>query len=374
LPDTGGLWGEVYHHIHHLQKRNRDRKKRLTNILSRFKESTAALPDGTVVLTDQWEIEWYNDAARSLLGLKHKKDIGQRIDNLIRDPRFVNYIAKNDFSDPIELVSPIDPQTHIMVRIIPYARNQQLMVVRDFTRLYRLEQMRRDFVANVSHELRTPLTVITGYLETMADSDDEALQNWRRSINQMNQQSRRMDNIVEDLLLLSRLDASDQVQIEEIVPVTNLLESIRQDAITLSGEHAHQIKLDADNELQLKGNKKELYSAFANLVFNAVRYTPDQSEIKILWYQNGKGAHLEIADNGPGIPPQHTPRLTERFYRVDAGRSRESGGTGLGLAIVKHVLVRHDGDLRINSRLGEGSTFTCNFPPERILTKEQPIK
>ncbi|MFQ5468664.1 MAG: phosphate regulon sensor histidine kinase PhoR [Gammaproteobacteria bacterium] len=370
LEIPGGVWGEVYYHIHRLQKRNRQRKKWLTNTLSRFKESTSALPDGTVVLTDQWKIEWYNKAAKRLLGLKSKADIGLRIDNLLRDPRFSRYLSKNDFSEPLEIASPVNAQVQMLIRIIPYSRDQQLMVVRDITRLHRLEQMRRDFIANVSHELRTPLTVVKGYLETMGD--DEAMGHWEQSIANMEQQVTRMDHIVADLLLLSRLDEEDQAQFVENIAITSILDNIKKDAIALAGEKQHDIKLDADNNLSIKGNAKELYSAFANLVFNAVRYTPAGGEIRLRWYRDDLGAHFEVKDNGPGIPPQHIPRLTERFYRVDPGRSRESGGTGLGLAIVKHVLIRHDGRLEINSTYGRGATFSCHFQPERIVSDNLP--
>ncbi|HGX92726.1 MAG TPA: phosphate regulon sensor histidine kinase PhoR [Candidatus Tenderia sp.] len=366
-PPTGrGLWREVFDQLYHLQKRNRSRKKKLARFLNRFQESTAAMPDATVVLDAQWQIQWINSAARDLLGLRPKKDAGQYITNLLRQPAFKHYIEQAAFQQPLEIHAPADDTVQLSIRIIPYGKKQHLLVARDITRLTQLEQVRRDFVANISHELRTPLTVLNGYLETMQDDDDPALAPWQPSLNQMHQQTERMKNIVNDLLMLSRLESGTSHH-SATVYMAAMLTTIREDAIALSGDKKQTITLDADPGLQLKGSEGELHSAFSNLVFNAVHYTPSGGHITIRWHKDKQGAHFEVSDDGIGIPPQNIPRLTERFYRVDAGRSRDEGGTGLGLAIVKHVLQRHQATLLIKSTVNKGSTFSCRFPASTVV-------
>jgi len=326
-PKSWGLWEEVFYGIHRLQKSSRKRKKRLVNLLNRFRESTNAMPDGAVVLGADDEIEWWNDAAEQLLDLHYPKDVGQRITNLVRHPAFTAYVQKGDYSGGVEIPAPDDEERVLDLHIIAYGNKQQLLMVRDVTLVRRLEQMRGDFVANVSHELRTPLTVINGFLETLVDSQDESTEQWRRSLVLMQQQALRMQNIVEDLLLLSRLEYGKEKRLSEPVMVPEMLSSLKEEAVLLSGERAHQISFEADPELCLRGNSKELESAFFNLIANAVRYTPDKGAIRIRWYEDDKGAHFEVRDTGVGIPKEHIPRLTERFYRVDVGRSRERGGT-----------------------------------------------
>ncbi len=370
LPGSWGLWDEVFFGIHRLQKGSRKRKKRLVNLLSRFRESTNAMPDGAVVLSPRGEIEWWNDAAGHLLDLHYPKDVGQRITNLLRHPDFIAYVRQAVYTDTVEMVSPLDETRYLSMYIVAYGRNQQLLMVHDITLVRRLEQMRGDFVANVSHELRTPLTVINGYLETMNDSDDDYTCQWRRSLQLMQQQALRMQNIVEDLLLLSRLEYDKERHKDEPVAVPEMLASLREDAVSLSGDKQHHIDIECEPSVYLHGNSKELESAFTNLVANAVRYTPAGGSIHLRWYKDEKGAHYEVQDTGVGIPTQDIPRLTERFYRVDVARSREQGGTGLGLAIVKHVLKRHDAALRIESRFGKGSVFVCDFPPSRVMHRD----
>lgn len=258
------------------------------------------------------------------------------------------------------------------INIVPYGNDQRLLIARNITRIKRLEQMRRDFVANVSHELRTPLTVLNGLLETMSDAEDtEQLKYWKRSVQLMNQQTSRMQHIVDDLLLLSRLETSDKKHTEQPVAIPAMLSAMREEAITLSGNMAHNIQLNADPHLWIIGNEQELHSAFFNLITNAIRYTPEKGTISLRWYADKSGAHFEVKDTGIGIAPQHVSRITERFYRVDIGRSRETGGTGLGLAIVKHAIERHKAKLRIESKLGQGSTFSCDFPYQRYITKNR---
>lgn len=371
-PDAPGIWGEAFHHIYQLQKRNRQRKQRLTAIVARFKESTAAMPDATVVLSKDDYIEWFNKAAKTYLGLKTKQDVGQRIDNLIRHPRFIEFLARGDFSEPLELPSPLDDQRSFAFRIVPYGQNQKLLVVRDITRIKRLERMRSDFVANVSHELRTPLTVVSGYLENMLDDEEAHSQYWHKSLQQMQGQTSRMTRLVEDLLMLSRLEDEEKTVVRDEIAVPAMLAALIEDAKILSGERQHHISLDCDQSLWLRGSDKELGSAFTNLLFNAVNYTPDEGYIDVSWFQEGDKVIFEVKDDGIGIMAAHVDRLTERFYRVDAGRSREAGGTGLGLAIVKHVLDRHGAKLEIESRPSLGSSFRCVFPESLAIHRHKP--
>ncbi len=369
-PSVGnGLFAEIYHHLYRLYERQRRRERRLSDALNRFQQSAAALPDATVVLRSNGEIEWFNTAARHLLGLSARQDLGQRIDNLVRHPEFMRFFNRGDYSEIVEFPSPVDDQIMLAVQVVPYGDDQRLMVARDVTNIHRLEQVRRDFVANVSHELRTPLTVVRGYLETMVGADDEYAKQWGRSLDFMSQHTERMQHLVEDLLLLSRLETEPPGNGHEEVAVPALLAVIREEALAVSGSKAHRIELECDPHLWLLGQGTELRSLFSNLVTNAVRYTPDKGAITIRWYADRAGAHYQVRDTGIGIPARHLSRLTERFYRVDSGRSRQQGGTGLGLAIVKHVLQRHGGELHVQSTEGEGSTFTCDFPATLIVRK-----
>lgn len=367
-----GIFSELCYHHARLRRRNRRHRRQLSQVLARFNETAAALPDATVVLGERGEILWLNDAASRDLGLRRPGDLGQRIDNLIRNPAFGTYLHSSEFEDRLQMPCPVDDERVLSVAIVPYGDNQKLLVAQDITRLIRLEQMRRDFVANVSHELKTPLTVLTGYLETIADSDDAGLKKWRRSIELMEQQSERMTNIVNDLLFLSRLETK-RLSVNQPVDVPELIDAIRIEAQALSrrAPKPHQITLEVDRMLWLYGDESELRSAFANLVYNAVHYSPQGGEIRIAWQEVDGKAHFSVRDHGMGVPPHLIPRLTERFYRVDESRSRRSGGTGLGLAIVKHVLTHHQAELDVHSELGQGSTFTCVFPPDKLLRKRE---
>lgn len=373
-PDAPGIWGEAFNHIYQLQKSNRKRKKRLSSILLRFKESTAAMPDATIVLTEDDHIEWFNKAAKQYLGLNSKKDVGQRIDNLIRHPRFIEYLKREEFEEPLELPSPLDSSITFAIRVVPYSKKQKLLVVRDVSRLKRLERIRSDFVANVSHELRTPLTVVSGYLENMIDDNEACSERWQKSLQQMDGQTKRMTRLVEDLLMLSRLEDEDKNLVEDIVAVPAIISALVEDARILSGDKQHHISFERDQSLWLRGNEKELNSAFSNLLFNAVQYTPEKGQIDVRWFREDDRIIFEVKDNGVGITPAHINRLTERFYRVDTGRSREAGGTGLGLAIVKHVLDRHGAKLDITSRPGEGSIFRCVFPEKLAIHHEKQVE
>jgi len=319
------------------------------------------------MLDSDGNLEWWNRAAETLLGLKTPQDSGQPVTNLVRHPRFKEYFEQNNYLEPLEIPSPINDRLRVQLLITRYGNNEHLMLVRDVTRIHQLEQMRKDFVANVSHELRTPLTVICGYLETLLDNVKEVNPRWVRALQQMHQQGGRMQTLLNDLLLLAKLEATDYPSDNHPVVVSTVLQTIKSDAQALSGQNNQRITLEVDSDAQLKGSETELRSAFSNLVFNAVKYTPAEGTIRIRWWDDEQGAHLSVQDSGPGIEPKHLPRLTERFYRVDSSRASNTGGTGLGLAIVKHVLLRHRGTLDISSVVGKGSTFTCHFAPAQVI-------
>ncbi|MDD1968360.1 phosphate regulon sensor histidine kinase PhoR [Pseudomonas putida] len=365
-PDGYGLWGEVFDSIYHLQRRDQRVRGRLQAVIDRVQESTAALKDAVIMLDSEGNLEWWNRAAETLLGLKTPQDSGQPVTNLVRHPRFKEYFEQGSYAEPLEIPSPVNDRLRIQMLITRYGNNEHLMLVRDVTRLYQLEQMRKDFVANVSHELRTPLTVICGYLETLLDNVDEINPRWARALQQMQQQGGRMQTLLNDLLLLAKLEATDYPSDNQPIAVPALLQSIAADAQALSGSKNQKITLDIDSDTNLKGSEAELRSAFSNLIFNAVKYTQAEGQIRIRWWVDGRGAHLSVQDSGIGIDPKHIPRLTERFYRVDSSRASNTGGTGLGLAIVKHVLLRHRGSLEINSVQGKGSVFICNFAPVQM--------
>ncbi|MFF7707346.1 phosphate regulon sensor histidine kinase PhoR [Pseudomonas sp. NPDC007930] len=368
-PEGTGLWGDVFDSIYLIQRRDQRARDRLQAVIDRVQESTAALRDGVIMLDTDGNLEWWNNAAETMLGLKTPQDAGQPITNLVRNPRFFEYYHAENYADPLEMPSPIQDRVRIQVMITRFGNNEHLLVVRDVTRIHQLEQMRKDFVANVSHELRTPLTVITGYLETLLDNSEGINPRWLRALQQMQSQGSRMQTLLNDLLLLAKLEATDYPSDNHPVAIEPLLKTIRSDALALSGERNHSITLESEGALYLKGSEPELRSAFSNLVFNAVKYTPDNGRILIRCWQDGQGAHMSVKDSGIGIETQHIPRLTERFYRVDSSRNSNTGGTGLGLAIVKHVLLRHRARMEISSVPGHGSTFTCHFAPAQVARK-----
>jgi two-component system phosphate regulon sensor histidine kinase PhoR len=366
-PPATGVWADLYRHVQRLHQRSRKRKRKVASFLKRFRESAAALPDGAVILTGSGEIQWLNAAAGRLLGLRLPGDLGQRIGNLVRHPAFLEFLEEPEPGRPVEFPSPEDESVTVAVSLIRYGKDERLLLARDVSDAARLEQVRREFVANVSHELRTPLTVIAGYLETLLDAADEAPSGWRRSLESMSEQAARMGRLVEDLLLLARLEsAHDAGAGHEPVAVPALLAAVEEDARVRSAGR-HRIRVEVDAALWLRGEAEELRSVFGNLVQNALQYTADGGSITLRWYRDPAGAHFQAQDTGIGIAPQHISRLTERFFRVDTGRSRARGGTGLGLAIVKHVLSRHGATLRVESQPGQGSAFTCDFPQERVI-------
>jgi two-component system phosphate regulon sensor histidine kinase PhoR len=303
-----------------------------------------------------------------LLGLRRPVDVGLRIDNLIRAPEFAHYLHSDDFSMPLVIRPPVQIDMFLALQMVPYGGGQSLLLVRDVTRQMRLEAMRKDFVANASHELRTPLTVISGYLDTLAD-DPSVDPAWDGPIKDMRAQAQRMNAIIADLLELSRLESADGEAAREPIDVPHMLERLHRDAL-ISADRPRQVLLDLESSDGLYGSAHEVESAFTNLLVNALKYTMPEGAVRMRWWTDDQGAYFSVIDSGIGIPAEHIPRLTERFYRVDAGRSRGQGGSGLGLAIVKHALQRHGGWLDVQSTEGKGSTFTCHFPQQRIWKLE----
>jgi two-component system phosphate regulon sensor histidine kinase PhoR len=362
-PEDRGVWSDISAYVYQRLHAERSRKRRLIALLRAFREAAAALPDGVVVLTRGRSIVWFNEAAARLLGLAAPRDRRAHLDAFLPAPARA-WIAADPAAEPLrEVPSLHTPGLCLSFRLIPYAREYMLLVVRDVTPLARLEQVRRDFVANVSHELRTPLTVLHGYLEML---DADTAPQLAPVLDDLRSQSRRMTQIVEDLLTLSRLDAQ-QTAPPERVPMRALLSTLKREAEALS-QGRHRIELKRESELDLLGSADYLHSAFSNLVSNAVRYTPAGGQIEIVWRASEDGgAVFAVRDTGVGIPPEHLPRISERFYRVSTSRSRETGGTGLGLSIVKHVLQLHDARLEIESTVGVGSTFRGVFGRERLL-------
>ncbi|MCO1332833.1 phosphate regulon sensor histidine kinase PhoR [Microbulbifer sp. OS29] len=370
-PTAFGIWGEIYDDFYRMQRRHRREKQKLHAMLRRVQDSTSALREGIIALEDGDNLAWWNPAAGELLGLQ-ASDSGQSLVNFVRDPVFVDYMhSENGNSrEPLTLPAPGNEACMLQLEVTRYGQDEALVIVRDITRLHNLEQMRRDFVANVSHELRTPLTVIAGYLETL-QSSDMAPPAWKRPLTQMEEQAARMTSLVNDLLLLARLETSERKNGDMAVAVTELIERVAQEARSFSGGR-HHIEVQCDTNTSISGDPGELHSAFANLVLNAVKYTPEKGEIHLRWRQDNQGGHFSVEDNGIGIDLIHIPRLTERFYRVDPGRSRDSGGTGLGLAIVKHVLLRHNAEMGVESTPGQGSLFTLHFPVGKLTSKATP--
>jgi two-component system, OmpR family, phosphate regulon sensor histidine kinase PhoR len=363
-PDLGGVWGDLVAMILRLYRRKQYHKQRLLRLLRELRRSTAAMPDGVVVLNPQAEILWFNRTAGRLLGLRGKSDIGLRLENLVRSPEFVRYLRGGQYALPVILRSTLGAEQYLSLQIVPYGAGQLLALVRDVTRQARLESMRKDFVANASHELRSPLTVISGYLETLTQEpmSDPTLAG---PLQEMRRQALRMSGIVKDLLELSRLESSDRAAPNQPIDVIALMAQLRQDVVARA-VHPSQVVVHADSSTKLLGEEAQIHSAFANLVDNAAKYTAPEGSLQMRWWTDAAGGHFSVVDTGIGIAPDHIPRLTERFYRVDAGRSRATGGSGLGLAIVKHVLQRHGAELTIESEEGRGSSFACHFPPERL--------
>lgn len=371
-PYPPDIWGLIYKELARHRMRSRKRKRTLNRFASRFRKVASSIPDGLIMLNKAGQVEWANPAANQLLNISWPRDEDVPLTQLLHIEDLQEYLEAPDYQKPLEFPSPANKAIIISLRVTPFGskKSQRLAVVRNITEIYNLNQTRRDFVSNVSHELRTPLTVISGFLENL--SDNEMLSFQRRPFVLMLQQAERMNSIINDLLTLSRLEMGNAAPSEKPVMVADLLQKIIDQAGVLAEQKGgYDLNLEVDSELCLLGEESELQSAFSNLIFNAVIHTPPKTRIKVSWRREGKVVCLQIEDSGPGIEQQHIPRLTERFYRVDKARSRQSGGTGLGLAIVKHIIARHKGELRISSQPGVGSQFVCTFPEEMVLEKSQ---
>lgn len=361
---AGGWLADLGQRLRRARAAQRRRDRRWLRLIREYRRAADALPDAVVALDADNRILGFNPPSRAQLGLR-QRDVGLPIDHLIRQPAFIQYLQAADWNRDVEVPASDDPSQVLNVHVFPYVQGRRLLIARDVTRLQRLQAMRQDFVANVSHELRTPLTVLAGYIETLLDTEDELPEDLSRILQHMHLQSERMRRIVEDLLLLSRLETTSPSEDQfEPVHVPAMLETIAEVAEQLSAGEGHRIDHEIAPGLRMRGMTRELDSLFSNLVFNAVKYTPAGGTVTIGWSRDERGLVFEVRDTGIGIAAHHIPRLTERFYRVDVGRSRSRGGTGLGLAIVKHVLLRHRGRLEIESEVGKGSVFRCIFPAE----------
>ena len=363
VPEGRGAWDEVLNALHKYERAAVRRESELEDALTRFRRAAQALPDGVVMLDSESRIEWCNNAAAAQLGLDPRADVGQAIVNLVRAPAFVDHLATRDPAAAVRV--PIGASIFAL-QLVPYGESQKLLLSRDVTQADRLETLRRDFVANVSHELRTPLTVLVGFLETVRELKLDP-QRTRDYLGMMQEQAARMHRIIEDLLTLSLLESAPPPAADRVA-VRPLLARLLADAQALSAGR-HRIALQGTPAVDLLGSESELASAFGNLISNAVRYTP-RGEVRIVWRDGADGASFAVEDTGIGIAPEHLPRLTERFYRVDRSRSRETGGTGLGLAIVKHAVARHQAHLDVESKPGQGSRFIIRFPAKRTVPSE----
>ena len=370
-PEAGGACGEVFNLLHRHRRATLRRRRELARLMVRSRRGAQALPYGVAVLDADYRLDWCNDAAREHLGLDPEHDRKQAIVNMVRAPEFVEYLRAADFSEPVRLGSPGSQRT-LSLQMVSFGGDEHLLLSQDVTGAAQVEAMRRDFVANVSHELRTPLTVLAGFLETIQDLKLDASR-VRDYVGLMAPQAERMKRLIDDLLTLSSLEHAPPPPAAERVALRPLLQRVRTEAEGLSGGK-HRISLEAVDAYDLLGAESEIASAFVNLVSNAVRYTPAGGEIRLRWTSTKAGAEFSVEDTGIGIDPEHLPRLTERFYRVDRGRSRETGGTGLGLSIVKHALARHQAILAVDSAPGTGSRFTVRFPAARLAPVRQKVE
>jgi two-component system phosphate regulon sensor histidine kinase PhoR len=365
VPDGWGVWADVFARLYRTHRATAQNEHRLLENEERFRRTISALPEGIVLIDATLQIDWCNPVAEQHLGVSLRADHGLRITNLVRDPEFVGYMTSTNFDSPLVFQPIARPGLALEVRDVEFEAARSILITRDITQRERVDAVRRDFIANVSHELRTPLTVVNGFLETLIDAQSENGTTRQHHLQLMHEQAQRMHRLVEDLLTLSRLESRETPVSDEVVDVRKLVREVADEARALSLGR-HQINVDLTPGF-LRGSREELRSAFGNIVSNAVRYTPDGGIISLAWREDASGGRFEVSDTGLGVAPDHIPRLTERFYRVDKSRSRETGGTGLGLAIVKHVLLRHGGHLDVHSEVGRGSTFSAVLPVERLL-------
>lgn len=359
-PEARGIWGGIFDGIYHLQRHDQEEKQRLQSTVSYLRESLGALRDGVVMIDRRNNIEWANQAAEALLGLKAAEDIGQPLINLLRSPEFIGFFEQGDYSEPLDIASPNSPDIHLRIEITNFGRGSKLLFAKNTTKIVQVEKMRRDFVANVSHELRTPLTVISGYLQTMLDSGVDEGSPMVKPLQQMLQQSGRMEVLIEDLLWLSRLESMEGAGNLTNIEINGLFSEISAEVRNLYPDQ--QVVANCETDQVLMADYQQLHSAVSNLLINACKYSESDEPIVLHYFKRQGSLCIEVVDKGKGIEPSHISRLTERFYRVDQSRNRETGGTGLGLAIVKHILIAHKATLEIESEYGRGSTFRCVFP------------
>ncbi|MGH6623660.1 MAG: phosphate regulon sensor histidine kinase PhoR [Burkholderiaceae bacterium] len=372
IPNGWGVWTDVFARLYRSRRATEKNEHRLVENEERFRRTISALPEGIVLVDASLQIEWCNPVAEQHLGIALSADEGLRVTNLVRDPEFVTYLTSSQFDAPLVFRPMARPNAALEVRVVEFEAARWIIISRDITQREQVDAVRRDFIANVSHELRTPLTVVNGFLEMLLDAMSDASEAVRRHhLQLMHEQAQRMHRLVEDLLTLSRLESSQSAMVDEVVDVRQLLGELADEARALSHGH-HRIEVEAPPAF-VRGNREELRSAFSNLVSNAIRYTPEGGRISLAWQDDELGARFVVTDTGIGIAPEHLSRVSERFYRIDKSRSRETGGTGLGLAIAKHVLLRHDGHLEIASELGRGSTFTAVLPATRRLPAAESI-
>ena len=369
MPDSDGAWEQITYLIHRSKQKSRSRKKKQRETLDRLNNVMAALPDATVLINQDFIIQWSNPAAARLLGIQIELDWGNRLDNLIRSSELHALLAAGETDKKIRLHSPLDEQIILQAHLVSVQKNLLLFNVRDISQGVHLQQTRKAFFANASHELRTPLTVLAGYLELFEDAA-ELPEHLLPAVQQARAQAERMQRIISDMLSLSKLENDEQRRmIETEINVPELLKEITLSLADTLAADSHTLSLNFDPNLYLLGHEPDLLSVLTNLTDNAIRHTPPDTHIQLDWQQRANGQIcLSVEDNGPGIPPQHISHLTERFYRVDKGRARDKGGTGLGLAIVKHVMLNHGGSLDITSKAG-CTRFTACFPSARALRK-----
>jgi len=361
-PDAFGIWEDIFFRISQIKKKYRREKHAMISMLQRSRDAVDALPEGVIALSPDYRLVWFNRAAGRYLGLRNPGDNGERIGNLVRIPTLTQWLANEPEREPIELTIGREEQRIFHASMVRFAEDNRLVTLRNVTERRRLEEIRRDFVANVSHELRTPLTVITGYLEVLHDDADAAEEG---PLREMSAQAERMRKLVDDLLSLARHERSQEAAPQAPIDMQELCHAMQRQAQAIS-HREHDLVFDFQAGLGLLGDGHGINSAFLNLISNAIRYTDAGGTIQVRWYLDRNEGIFEVRDTGSGIAAHHIPRLTERFYRVSVHRSRATGGTGLGLAIVKHVLRQHGARLEIHSTPGEGSTFCCRFPAARI--------
>jgi two-component system, OmpR family, phosphate regulon sensor histidine kinase PhoR len=369
-PDIRGPWGEVIAIIDRIYRRKNYHRSQVTDLLREFRRLTTAMPEGAILLNAEHQILWFNHRAAGWLNLHRKRDFGIRIENLVRHPAFVEYLRHGHPVEGVVVYEPTGGGHHLAFHVVrTHESARQLLIVRDVSREKRIESIRKDFVANASHELRSPLTVISGYLDALAD-DQNLDPAWNSPVLEMRRQAERMSSIINDLLELSKLESGERRQVDRPLDMGAMLALLRRDVMSRD-ERPREVKVSIESDDRLLGVEGEVHSIVSNLLSNAVKYTPRDGEVELRWWKDEAGGHLSVRDTGMGIAPEHIPRLTERFYRVDSGRSRELGGSGLGLAIVKHALQRHDATLHIQSIEGRGSTFTCHFPLHRLISRSE---